>query len=31
MGYVEKVLQPEETVIYKTTVHWCVYLQAELR
>jgi len=28
MGYVERVLQPEETVVYKTTVHWCVYLQA---
>ena len=30
MGYVEKVLQPEETVIYKTTVHWFAYLQAVL-
>jgi len=30
MAYVEKVLQPEETVIYKTTVHWFVYLQATL-
>ena len=28
MGYVEKVLQPEESVIYKTTVHWFVYLHA---
>lgn len=28
MGYVETVLQPEETVTYKTTVHWFVYLQA---
>jgi uncharacterized membrane protein YdbT with pleckstrin-like domain len=28
MGYVEKVLQPEESVIYKTTLHWFVYLQA---
>lgn len=30
MGYVEEVLQPEETVVYKTTVHWFVYLQALL-
>ena len=28
MGYVEKVLQPEESVVYKTTLHWFVYLQA---
>lgn len=28
MGYVEKVLQPEETVTYKTTVHWFLYLPA---
>jgi uncharacterized membrane protein YdbT with pleckstrin-like domain len=30
MGYVEDVLQPEETVAYKTTVHWFVYLHAAL-
>lgn len=28
MGYVEKVLQPDETVTYKTTVHWFLYLPA---
>lgn len=28
MGYVEKVLQPEETVTYKTTVHWFLYIPA---
>jgi uncharacterized membrane protein YdbT with pleckstrin-like domain len=27
MGYVEKVLQPEESVVYKTTVHWFVYVR----
>lgn len=26
MGYVEKVLQPEETVTYQTTVHWFLYI-----
>ena len=28
MGYVEKVLQPDETVTYKTTVRWFLYLPA---
>jgi len=28
MGYVETVLQPEETVAYKTTVHWFLYIPA---
>ena len=28
MGYVESVLQPEETVSYKTTVHWFLYIPA---
>ncbi|MSP29292.1 MAG: hypothetical protein EXR09_02240 [Acetobacteraceae bacterium] len=28
MGYVEKALQPEETVTYKTTVHWFLYIPA---
>lgn len=28
MGYVEKVLQPEETITYQTTVHWFLYIPA---
>ena len=28
MGYVETVLQPDETVAYKTTVHWFLYIPA---
>ena len=28
MGYVEQVLQPGETVIYETTLHWLVYLRS---
>lgn len=28
MKYVEQVLQPGETVIYATTLHWLVYLRA---
>jgi len=28
MGYVEKVLQPDETVTYATTLHWFVFLRA---
>ncbi len=28
MGYVESVLQPDETVTYKTTVHWFLYIPA---
>jgi uncharacterized membrane protein YdbT with pleckstrin-like domain len=28
MRYVQRVLQPGETVSYATTLHWCVYLRA---
>jgi len=28
MGYVEKVLQPDERVTYTTTLHWFVFLPA---
>jgi uncharacterized membrane protein YdbT with pleckstrin-like domain len=28
MGYVSRVLQPNETVSYATTLHWCIYLRA---
>lgn len=28
MKYVEQVLQPGETVVYATTLHWLVYLRA---
>jgi uncharacterized membrane protein YdbT with pleckstrin-like domain len=28
MRYVQRVLQPDETVSYETTVHWCIYLRA---
>ena len=28
MKYVERVLQPGETVVYDTTLHWLVYLRA---
>ena len=28
MKYVERVLQPGETVIYATTLHWLVYMRA---
>jgi uncharacterized membrane protein YdbT with pleckstrin-like domain len=30
MSYVTKVLQPDETVIYKTGLHWRVYVPAML-
>jgi uncharacterized membrane protein YdbT with pleckstrin-like domain len=30
MKYVEQVLQPDETVIYATSLHWLVYLRAIL-
>jgi uncharacterized membrane protein YdbT with pleckstrin-like domain len=30
MKYVEKVLQPGETVIYATSLHWLIYLKAIL-
>ena len=30
MKYVEQVLQPGETVIYGTSLHWLVYLRATL-
>ncbi len=30
MKYVEQVLQPGETVIYATSLHWLVYLRAVL-
>lgn len=30
MKYVERVLQPGETIIYLTSVHWFVYLQAAI-
>ncbi len=28
MKYVEQVLQPGETVVYATSLHWLVYLKA---
>ena len=28
MGYVQQVLQPDETVRFRTTVHWSIYLSA---
>ena len=28
MKYVERVLQPGETVVYATTLHWLVYMRA---
>jgi len=28
MGYVEKVLQPDESVTYATTLHWFIFLRA---
>src|SRR5947199_1684299 len=28
MKYVEQVLQPGETVVYATSLHWLVYLRA---
>lgn len=28
MGYVERVLQPGETIVYLTSLHWLVYLKA---
>jgi uncharacterized membrane protein YdbT with pleckstrin-like domain len=30
MKYVERVLQPGETVVYTTSLHWLVYLRAVL-
>jgi uncharacterized membrane protein YdbT with pleckstrin-like domain len=30
MNYVQRVLQPDETLVYSTTVHWSVYLRATL-
>lgn len=30
MGYVERVLQPGETVVYATSLHWLIYLRAIL-
>ena len=30
MTYVERVLQPNETLVYSTTLHWVVYLRAVL-
>lgn len=30
MTYVQRVLQPDETLVYSTTRHWCVYLRAVL-
>ncbi|HET6239213.1 MAG TPA: PH domain-containing protein [Acetobacteraceae bacterium] len=30
MNYVQRVLQPDETLVYSTTVHWSVYLRAAL-
>jgi uncharacterized membrane protein YdbT with pleckstrin-like domain len=30
MKYVERVLQPDETLIYTTSLHWLVYLRAIL-
>jgi uncharacterized membrane protein YdbT with pleckstrin-like domain len=28
MKYVTRVLQPDETIVYSTTLHWLVYLRA---
>jgi len=28
MGYVERVLQPGETIVYATSLHWLIYLRA---
>jgi|SRR5271156_3061119 uncharacterized membrane protein YdbT with pleckstrin-like domain len=30
MSYVQRVLQPDETLVYSTTKHWSVYLPAVL-
>jgi uncharacterized membrane protein YdbT with pleckstrin-like domain len=30
MSYVQRVLQPDETLVYSTTRHWSVYLRAAL-
>jgi uncharacterized membrane protein YdbT with pleckstrin-like domain len=30
MSYVQRVLQPDETLVYATTKHWSVYLRAVL-
>ena len=30
MNYVQRVLQPDETLVYSTTLHWSVYLRAAL-
>jgi uncharacterized membrane protein YdbT with pleckstrin-like domain len=30
MSYVQRVLQPDETLVYSTTRHWSVYLRAVL-
>ncbi len=28
MSYIQKVLQPDETVCFRTTVHWSIFLTA---
>ena len=30
MTYVQRVLQPDETLVYSTTLHWFVYWRAVL-
>ena len=28
MGYVQKILQPDEQIVYSAPIHWVVYLRA---